>query len=281
VTYLIAIDGAGAATGNYLLSWAQAAAGATTFAAVLPYARSVNRGTPATAFATVINAGSATTTGCAPALPAGFPGTFVYQTTDAANALIGAPNTPADIAVSAAQGFVFGITPGQILDEAEVGVVFTCTNTPVTVSVPGVNTFLLSASDPDSPRADLIAIGATISNDGIVNIPGNTGTGFFAAAAIDIGAGGAITATADDGGKNLPVKLTICETDPATGACKAPPAAATVRNFFDGNNIATYTVFVTGTGNIPFDPANNRLFLRLKSFGGITRGATNVAVRTQ
>src|SRR5262249_49242358 len=37
VTYRIVVDGVGTATGSYLLNWAQAAAGATTFAAVLPY----------------------------------------------------------------------------------------------------------------------------------------------------------------------------------------------------------------------------------------------------
>jgi hypothetical protein len=185
-----------------------------------------------------------------------------------------------DIQPNAAQGYVFGITPSRDLTAAEVAVLFTCTNKPVTVSVAGLNTFLLSASSTPSP--DLVAIGVTPSNDGIVNVPGTTGIGFFAAAAINIGAPGTVTATADDGGKGLAVNLSLCQTDPSTGACinpTSPGTSATVS--VASNQTVTFTVFVTGTGTVPFDPANNRLFLRLNTGDGVTRGATNVAVRTQ
>ena len=33
---------------------------------------------------------------------------------------------------------------------------------------------------------------------------------------------------------------------------------------------ANLAIFITGTGNVPFDPANNRIFVRYKDAGGAT-----------
>ena len=48
----------------------------------------------------------------------------------------------------------------------------------------------------------------------------------------------------------------------------------------NANATPTFAVFVQGSGNVPFDPAANRIFVRFSS-GGVTRGSTSVAVRTQ
>src|SRR5262245_63427619 len=80
---------------------AQPGSGAPTsiVAAVLPSSRSVQIGTIATAFATIINAGEVTATSCGIDLLSSIPANFSYQITDpATNALIGTPNTPVDIA---------------------------------------------------------------------------------------------------------------------------------------------------------------------------------------
>jgi hypothetical protein len=43
----------------------------------------------------------------------------------------------------------------------------------------------------------------------------------------------------------------------------------------------TFSVFVTGSGTVAFDPANNRIFVRFEDGSGVTRGSTSVAVRTR
>jgi streptogramin lyase len=81
-------------------------------AAVLPSSRSVEVGSTATAFATIINSGSSTASGCAVAPVTSVPASFVYQTTNpATNALTGSPNTPASIAAGGSQSFVIAFTP--------------------------------------------------------------------------------------------------------------------------------------------------------------------------
>ncbi len=242
-------------------------------AAVLPYARAVGIGETATAFASLINSGDATATGCSIALPGGLPATFTYQTTDSGNALIGTPDTPVEIPPGATQGFVFGITPSRALAATEIPLVFDCTNTAPAFSRAGLNTFILSAAATAPP--DLLAVGVTPSGDGVVRLPSRNGTGFFATAAVNIGSAGTVTASADDGGHGLPLGLRICETN-AAGDWQV--CGSSLTRTLAADQTVYYTVLVTGTGQpVTFDPAMNRLFLRLQA-AGVNVGATNVAV---
>jgi len=50
---------------------------------------------------------------------------------------------------------------------------------------------------------------------------------------------------------------------------------------FAGSVRPTCSIFVTATGTVPFDPANNRIVVKFRDAGGIVRGSTSVAVRTQ
>ncbi|EGV20047.1 hypothetical protein [Thiocapsa marina] len=244
-------------------------------AAVLPYARAVGIGETATAFASLINSGDATATGCSIALPGGLPATFTYQTTDSGNALIGMPDTPVDIPRGGTQGFVFGITPSQALAATEIAPVFDCTNTAPAFSHAGLNTFILSAAATAPP--DLLAVGVTPSGDGVVRLPSRDGTGFFATAAVNIGSAGTVRVGVDDGGRALALALRVCETDAAgTWLVCGDSLSRTI----GADQTVYYTVLASGNGQpIAFDPAINRLFLRFEA-NGTTVGATNVAVAT-
>jgi hypothetical protein len=248
-------------------------------AAVLPSSRSVQVGATATAFATIINAGSATAILCAPALATALPATFTYQTTDpATNQVIGSANAPISVGAGALQSFVFALTPTGPIASTDVQLSFDCANTdPAPINV-GLNTLLLSASV--TPVPDIVALAATVTNDGIVNIPGTNGTGAFAVATVNVGVGGSITASADTGSASLPLNIFLCETNPATAQCISA-IGPSVTTQINANATPTFAILVQGSGVVPFDPATNRVFVRFKDSGNVTRGSTSVAVRTQ
>jgi photosystem II stability/assembly factor-like uncharacterized protein len=246
-------------------------------AAVLPSSRSVRVGTSATAFVTLINTGSFPATAASIAPPTGLSASFNFQATDpATNQVIGTPNVPLDIPAGQLQTYVIALTPTTSFAPIDVVFTFAAENTLApAAALTGVNTLLLSSSFSSIP--DIVALAAT--SGGIVNIPGTNGTGAFAVATVNVGASGSIIASADTGGVSLPVNISICQTNPGTGACLGSPGN-TVTTTINANDTPTFAVFVQGSGNVPFDPAANRVFVRFNS-GGVTRGSTSVAVRTQ
>lgn len=258
-------------------AWAQVLA-----AAVLPSSRSVVvNGAPATAFVTIVNAGPTAATAVGIALAAGAPAGIVFsyqQTNPTTNQPTGNPNAPANIAAGASQTYVISLLATQPFAPTTVPFTFQGSNTNAVPSLPGINTLLLSASA--APTPDIVALAATLGGNGIVDIPAVGSTGVFAVATVNVGSvGGAITAVADVGGATLPVSLSVCQTVPATGICINPPTQ-TVTTQIDPGATPTFAVFATGTGNVPFDPAANRVFVRFQDAGGLTRGSTSVAVRT-
>ena len=248
-------------------------------AAILPASRSAVVNNPVTAFATIINAGSAAATGCAITPVTTVPGTFVYQTTNSStNALTGSPNTPATIAAGQPQSFVVSLTPSAPLVSTNVVFGFDCTGTPSAASVVGVNTLLLSASA--TPVPDIVALVATATNDGILHLPGASGANAFAIATVNLGSAGAITVTANTGTATLPVALAVCQTNPSSGACLTP-AAASVTATVGSNATPTFAIFAAAAGAIAFDPANSRIFVTFSDSANTVRGETSVAVETQ
>jgi len=252
----------------------------TTFAAlasaVLPTSRSTEVGSTATAFATLINTGPGTATGCSISPTTSVPATFLYQTTDpATNALNGTPNTPVDIAEGGSQTFLFAFTPTAPFTPTEVQLNFDCTNTAPAGVVSGLNTLLLSGSS--TPVPDIIALA---TGTGVLDLPASAaGAGAFAVATVNVGASGSITASANTGSASLPVTLSVCETNPSTGVCINPTSpAATATTTIANGGTPTFAFFATSSGPIALDPANNRAFVSFTDGGGIVRGSTSTAL---
>jgi hypothetical protein len=128
-----------------------------------------------------------------------------------------------------------------------------------------------------TPVPDIVALAATLRNDGIVSL---ASMGVFAVATVNVGDPGTITASADTGTATLPVNISLCQTNPGTGQCISTIDSA-VTTMINANATPTFGIFVQGNGNVPFDPATNRIFVRFKDGSGVTRGSTSVAVRTE
>jgi streptogramin lyase len=274
-------NGAGAIlefTSSDLVTFTIPASASRLLSATLPASRSVQVGGTATAFATMLNTGTSAATNCKPAPLTTIPTSFVYQTTNSqTNALTGAANTPANIAAGGSQSFVVAFADNAPFIPTNTAIGFSCANADAAPIVSGLNTLLLSGSA--TPVPDVVALAAS-GDPGIVDIPGANGTGVFAVATDNVGASGAITATANTGSATLPVIIKLCQTNSQTGACLASPAAS-VATTINANATATFGIFVTGSGTVPFNPANNRVFVQFADSTATIRGETSVAVRTQ
>ena len=283
--YLRVID-AGGKAGTYNVGVAETSpllldAGVVLVASVLPSSRSVQIGTTATAFVTVINGGSSAAEGCTIVPDTALPIDYFYQQTDPlSNATVGARNTPVDLAAGAAQSFVIGVTPLQAFASTELGLRYICDDSLPATPIAGLNTLRISTSL--DPIPDVVALAATVDDDGIVHIPGTSGTSFFSMATVNVGISSELTVTADTGGVTLPVTVSMCESNPATGACINPlvPTTEPVVTTIDANGTPTFSIFVTGSDLIEADAAAKRIFVRFKDAGEVVRGSTSVAVQT-
>jgi hypothetical protein len=237
-------------------------------AAVLPSSRASTVGTPVTVFATVSNGGNTDATGCLVSLPntnsnpSGI--AFSYRAFLSDNATPAAPvDTPVDIAANSNQAFVLTLTPSTTFTGTNIAFDFMCNGSIKAPVFTGVNTLSLSASS--SPTPDIITIGATSTNDGVVHIASLGGGEVMTVAAVNIGSGLGTTpiiVAADTGDIPLPLDIFVCETDPVTSLCKNPPS--TTVNTVIGSSASTFAVFANSTqgAGVPNFPDMARLHMR-------------------
>lgn len=248
--------------------------------ATLPYARSGVVGQPITGFATLLNNGYRAGLDCGLALAdPSQPFDLEFRPTNpATNAIDGAAGETRPADVLRPVTYLFALTPREPVAAREVALTYACSNAENAPSVAGVNTVLISADTTQQP--DILSIGTTASNDGVIRIPSTSGVGFLSTAALNLGSTGEITFSADVTGTDIPVTIEVCETDLSNGgACRTPRAAQTTVSFGAGE-VKTFAVFVRANGAVAFDPAGVRVFARWRDEGGVVRGATSAAVRT-
>ena len=169
---------------------------------------------------------------------------------------------------------------------ANLLMIFYCSNTEPAPTYLGVNSFNLIGTAAAGP--DLIAVAATPTGDGILNVPLNGGAA-MASAAINIGPAGTVRArvsTGPVGGSevSLPLTVLLCRTN-TSGVCVEPttPTASPFNFTATANGTVTFSAFVNHNGAaIPFDPATRRLYFHFEQQVGATFtpvGSASVAVR--
>jgi hypothetical protein len=248
-------------------------------AAVLPGGRSVEIGSTATVFATMLNTGAVPLSDCQINLPGADGLVLDYQTTDpTTNAVTGQPDAPVTIAGNnGSQSFVLSFQSANALTVQALPLVFNCAGVAPAPVITGVDTVDLTFSS--TPIADIIALAAVATNNGIVEVP-QGGAGAFAVATDNAGATDTLNVEADTGAATLPLSLSLCQTNPSTGQCLAPPAASVPVTITAGAT-PTFSVFVSASGPVPFAPGTSRIFVRFLDGSGTSHGATSVAVETQ
>ena len=256
--------------------------GVSVRSAVLPYSRTVSSGSAATAFVSVVNPASTGTTamGCGLQVHGATPGEFTFQRTDpATNAVIGNSGDLADIPAGGVQSFVMSFSQTGATNYPDLQIDSSCLNRGSAPLIAGVNTFRFASTT--IPLADIVALAATIGNNGIVELPSGGGAGAFSVATANLGAVSSVVVTAE-AGANAPTfqTLEICRTNAATGVCETPRSASLTQLFQPGQTL-TFAAFVRSDTPIANDPANNRVFVHFRTPGGQSVGATSVAVRSQ
>ncbi|MEI9985060.1 MAG: hypothetical protein WDN69_18825 [Aliidongia sp.] len=194
--------------------------------------------------------------------------------------MTGSPNTPVTIAGNGGlQTFLITFRGTQAFSAPAMPIAFLCTSGAALEEaniVPGVDTVDLAMSS--TAVADVIALAATPTSNGILEMPVN-GAAAFAVASTNVGVTAPLTVSVDTGNASLPLAVSICQSNPSNGQCLAP-AASSVSLSYAGGTAPTFSVFAAATGSIAFNPAATRIFVRFKDSSGGLHGSTSVAVET-
>jgi hypothetical protein len=268
------LGGLGSGNGNYSAGevYSIAKIATTLVNSVLPTSRSVQVGTTATVFNTIVNGGSATAYSVNIAMANPPAGMFSYQESSCAtNVLLGGMNPVLDIPAGQARCYVLFFTPSAPFAATDIHIRAQAFNAPATNLLPGINTWMLRATSLPGP--DMIALTTTTDFHQV----SCQGTKPFAVAIANVGAATSpVIVTADTGSASLPISILVQESNPSTGVIIGDHI---LENVGAGDN-RTVVVWVTFNGCIGFDPATHRIFIRFKDSDNNLIGSTSTAVST-
>lgn len=118
---------------------------------------------------------------------------------------------------------------------------------------------------------------APVSSPLALALPHPIGTASFAVATTHAGVSGNVMVSVDTGRVPLPLTAGICQTDPSTGACLAPPAASLSLALAAGQ-APTFAVSVDALASLPLDRDFHRVHVRFTDTSGASVGGASVAV---
>lgn len=153
----------------------------------------------------------------------------------------------------------------------------------ITISFKSASGVLLaSAIVPVTSSVPQVGVSAaTTSGNGIVTVPVGGNSAFVVGAELQTAKALTSVTVSTAASDKLPLTITLCQTNPGTGQCLAPPTqAVTVATFAPGSKgTLTFSVFVSASGTIANDPAN-RIVVLFKDKDGAPIGSTSVGVDT-
>lgn len=247
---------------------------AVLFSAVLPGSRSTRPDRQITAFLSVINSAATPLSDCT-LMNHHADLTLHYQQTRAAsNTLIPGRDRSFALAPNEIATFVIFVTPHTLLEPTRLDFPVQCAEAAQQISIPGTGVDTLTLGSFAEEPADILAIAATTSGDGIANLDPDTGTGFFNIAGVNIGARASLIVRPE----TEAATATICDTNPRGTNCLAERADEVVWDA-DNGAVQTFTVFLQSDEPVAFDPAGARVLVSFRVDGAL-HGDTSVAIRT-
>lgn len=197
----------------------------------------------------------------------------------ATNVCTDMPDTPATIlANDGSHTFILTFKSAVPFDTPGPNVDCSCGTVAPAVAVRGVNT--VDLIEVWAPTPDIIALVATVTNNGVVEVPLGS-AGAFAVPTDNLGVAASIASSVDTNGASLPIDAAICQANPSADACPAPPAGSATLNDA-ARATPTFSIFVASNGTaVPIDPANSRIQVQFGDSSGLLNGSTSVAVETE